>query len=205
MSKETYSDFCSTCETNVKFESVAEYKFIEDDGCPEEYTLAKCIVCNNPALFYREDPEFFEALYGEHEYPKVMVWPREHDRTLSFHVPHQVEVSYLEAVEAIKSNLFLSASVMIGRALEAACLDYDSSIKTIHQGLRKMKDDGALSDEMHEWASALRVLRNQGAHANQIKFKPDDIEYALDFLEAILEIIYDIRPKFKRFQSAEGS
>ncbi len=132
------------------------------------------------------------------------MWPNKDSKGLDFSVPQQVQISRAEAVASIENHLYLAASVMIGRALEATCIDYDSSSKTIYSGLSKMKSDGVLSAEMYEWATELRLLRNQGAHANDILFQASDVEDGLDFLDAILEVIYDIRPKFERFKSRKS-
>src|SRR5690606_7882660 len=107
--------------------------------------------------------------------------------------------SYSEAVEAIKAKLPMSAAAMIGRTLEAVCKDFDSSCKTIYQGLKMMRDEGALSEELYSWANELRVLRNESAHVSEIDVTLDDVNSSMDFLQSLLEIVYRIRPKFKEY------
>ncbi|EGQ7914581.1 TPA: DUF4145 domain-containing protein [Vibrio parahaemolyticus] len=199
------TDVCLTCEATVVFKTIYEYNYVDKyEGSPEEYTFCHCSICGTPALFYREDPEFFIQFKPDGIYEKQKVWPTKDSKGLDFSVPQQVQISRAEAVASIENHLYLAASVMIGRALEATCIDYDSSSKTIYSGLSKMKSDGVLSAEMYEWATELRLLRNQGAHANDILFQASDVEDGLDFLDAILEVIYDIRPKFERFKGRKS-
>lgn len=58
-----------------------------------------------------------------------------------------------------------------------------------------MKDNGLISEELLEWSNELRVLRNLGAHATSEKITGQDANEAIDFLQAILETLYHLRPK----------
>ena len=60
---------------------------------------------------------------------------------------------------------------------------------------------GALSQEVYDWASELRVIRNYGAHATEERIDWQDAREALDFLQVILELMYDLRPKFQKFRN----
>jgi len=63
-----------------------------------------------------------------------------------------------------------------------------------------MYSKGLISQELLDWANELRVLRNLGAHATNERIDVLDATGALDFLQAILEILYDLRPKFEEFK-----
>jgi Domain of unknown function (DUF4145) len=193
-------DYCFECAASVRFKILHVHRRASSDGCPEEYTLAGCSVCGEPSLFYRQEvdlqrerlevdlPEFNRL------YPSLPRLPK-------CHLPEVVDKPYLEACEAELMHLPTACAVMIGRALEAACRDFDPQTRTIADGLRRMQERGALGPELFEWASELRVLRNEAAHTSQRDVGEEDASEALDFLQAILEILYDIRPKFERFRS----
>lgn len=174
------------------------YVHLHQDGydCEEEYTIAVCAECKEVSIFFRSDLNILEPLGREIEY--FYLWPIE-KRFLDIEVPNEVGNSYNEAVEASKNRLNKSAAVMIGRAVEAVCKDYDPNIKTIYSGLEAMLKDGSLSQEMYNWATELRLLRNIGAHSTEQEICGGDVENALDFLSALLTIIYDIRPKYEKY------
>ena len=188
---------CRYCQAENAFDYIYCYDHPSNDECPEEYSLALCKACNQVSLFYREDVELIFDKCGEIATFHYL-WPSE-PRFLDFEVPDTVGDSYSEAVEAIKAKLPMSAAAMIGRTLEAVCKDFDSSCKTIYQGLKLMRDEGALSEELYSWANELRVLRNESAHVTDINVTLDEVNSSMDFLQSLLEIIYKIRPKFKEY------
>ncbi|WP_341280729.1 DUF4145 domain-containing protein [Paenibacillus sp. FSL H8-0537] len=119
------------------------------------------------------------------------------ERIVNYSIPQIVRESYDEAVRCEKAKAAIAVVVMVGRSLEAICKDFVPDSKTINSGLKMMKDNGFISEELLEWSNELRFLRNQGAHATSKKITLEDAEDSLDFLQAILEILYHLRPRFK--------
>lgn len=187
--------YCTHCKEYKNFIALKEYIVGPSDKHPPfEYTFANCEFCESPSLFIREDiglgfefDDFFRI------YPQ-------NDRNLGFDVPEIVKRSYDEAVKCENAKIWTAAVVMIGRALEAVCKDAFPDSKDIYNGLKKMKDNGLISEELLEWSNELRVLRNLGAHATTEKISGQDANEAIDFLQAILETLYHLRPKFKRMK-----
>lgn len=194
---------CRECNATESFEHIHVENYESSDECPEEYTLARCKICDFVSLFYREDVELLTDKMDEPpEY--YYLWPAE-ERRVRCELPKLVGESYTEAIEAEKAELSIAAGAMIGRTVEAVCKDFDSNSKGIFEGLLSMKEAGALSDEMYDWANELRILRNEAAHAQAVKFSQGDVGAALDFLQALLEIIYLYRPAFERFKQARST
>ena len=193
------TDYCYECRTRVRYKMVYVHNRSAADDCPEEYALAACVVCGEPSLFYRQEGELQRDLL-DIDLPEFQRLYPSAPRMLDCELREIVSQSYGEACEAELMHLPMASAVMIGRALEATCKDFDAQAKSIADGLRRMKDRGALSQELFEWASELRVLRNEAAHASQKNVSESDATEALDFLQTILELIYDIRPKFERFK-----
>jgi len=190
--------YCADCEARVVYERVYVHERTAPDGRDEEYTLTKCSICGEPALFFRDEIDFQQSVLDIAEPQYHRLW-EQLPRGLDCGLPPSVDGPYIEACEAELLHLPMSAGVMIGRALEAMCKDLDPSTESIHQALAKMRREGALSDEMFRWASELRLLRNIAAHATDQPVDESDIAAALDLLEAILRIVYDVRPKFKHY------
>jgi hypothetical protein len=90
---------------------------------------------------------------------------------------------------------------MVGRTLEAVCKEFQPITKSIFDGLTKLHSNGIISDEILDWANHLRFIRNSGAHATADVIDSVDATEALDFLQVILEILYDLQPKFKKMKA----
>ena len=180
---------CGICDRVSSFTIKATH-VLPDDAPPTEYTFAVCDACGNPSIFYREDMgdgfenDFYSRYYSANK------------RFMPYIMPGLVRESYEEAVRCEKAKLYTAASVMIGRALEAVCREYEPK-KTMNAAIKAMTANGVLSSEISEWADQLRVLRNYGAHPSGEKISDKDAEEGLDFLQAILDILYNLRPKFE--------
>jgi hypothetical protein len=189
---------CYSCEQPRSF-IVSSIHEIPAERPPEEYTFASCSQCKKPSVFYRED--MGDGFENENYY---RVYPAE-DRHLGFALPKIVRDSYEEAVRCDSARTPTACVVMVGRTLEAVCKEFDPGTKNILRGLKSMYDKGLISQEILEWSNELRVLRNLGAHATRQSIDRTDARGALDFLQAILEILYDLRPKFEQFRRRRKS
>ncbi len=193
---ETIVGYCDYCEDSTAFSHIAIHMVNEEPPC--EYTFCKCSKCERPAVFLREDVgEGFEADSFWRMFPKQ-------ERHIGFALPTVVRGSYDEAVKCEEAKAWTATAAMVGRALEAVCRDYDPTTKTIHEGLKRMLTNGAISQEISDWANALRVIRNVAAHATTASVSRQDAVEALDFLQSILEILYDLRPRFMKMKARHG-
>lgn len=62
-----------------------------------------------------------------------------------------------------------------------------------------MKAERLIDITIAEWANALRVLGNEGAHYTGNRVSRDDADDALAFAEALLDHIYVLRLRFQEF------
>ena len=67
-----------------------------------------------------------------------------------------------------------------------------------------MKADGLIDSTIAEWADALRILGNEGAHYTGNPVPRDDAEDALAFAEALLDHVYVLRKRFEDFAKRRG-
>jgi hypothetical protein len=167
---------------------------LPDDGPPTEYTFAHCASCAKPAVFVRED---MGDGFDKDNYYRV--YPAQ-ERHIGYSLPDIVRQSYEEAVRCESAKTWTACVVMVGRTLEAVGKEFESSTRSVFEGLKSMHSKGLISQELLDWANELRVLRNLGAHATNERVDYFDATGALDFLQAILEILYDLRPKFEKFK-----
>jgi hypothetical protein len=185
---------CTNCEKHTSFIPI-QVHLLPNEAPPEEYTFARCEECDKPAVFLREDVGV--GFEGDEYY---RMFPA-HDRHIGYLLPKVVRTSYEEAVRCESAKSWIACATMAGRALEAVTKDYDPKQRTMFAGLQQMYKNGAISQEIHDWANELRVIRNYGAHASEENIDRQDATEALDFLQAILETLYYMRPKFQRMKA----
>ena len=71
--------------------------------------------------------------------------------------------------------------------------------RTLAKSLEGLKTAQLIDSTIAEWANALRVLGNEGAHYTGNPVSRDDAEDALAFAEALLDHIYVLRLRFRKF------
>ncbi len=188
------------CETPRSFRIIAIHTR-PDSGPPEEYTLASCERCSTVALYFREDMGDDTGFEADEYY---RLWPP-HDRHIGYPLPEIVRQSYEEAVRCEAAKAYLAAAVMVRRALEAITKEFEPSSKTLYAGIKAMSTKGMISQELADWGDQLRVIGNQGAHASAEVIDQQTAAEAIDFLQAMLEILYDLRPKFEKMRLRRAS
>jgi hypothetical protein len=67
------------------------------------------------------------------------------------------------------------------------------------RSLKKLADDGRIDETLAQWADALRIIGNKGAHYTGEPVAREDAEDALAFAEALLDHIYVLRQRFAQF------
>jgi hypothetical protein len=189
-------EHCPNCETSRSF-SILTQHVLPFAGPPEEYTFAKCDTCDIPCVFLREDMgDGFEHDGYWRMFPAQA-------RHLTFAIPAIVRTSYEEAQKCEIAHAWIACAAMVGRALEAVCRDFDPTIKTMFAALKAMLDQGVISQELYDWANQLRVIRNYAAHAAGGQVSESDAKEGFDFLQSILEIYYDLRPRFAKMKARQ--
>jgi hypothetical protein len=191
----TLGQECATCARPEVFEVRSVHaRWGGEDSPPEEFTYVTCRGCKSPQILLREDyGDGFDADSYATVYPPQ-------SRTIRFYMPRLVRQAYDEAVKCEHASAWTATGAMVGRALEAVCKDYYPDARTIDSGLRRMLDAGVISQELHDWGQSLRVVRNMSAHATPEKVTKEDARYSLDFLQALLEILFDLRVRFQEWQ-----
>jgi hypothetical protein len=192
--------YCDNCEAHKSFKPLRVHE-LRDEGYSSEFTFASCEACDHPVVFQRDDYGFGDG-FNDDEY--LRVYPP-HERSITFHLPSIVRESYEEAIRCESHKIYIACVVMIGRTLEAVTNEHAPDERGMFNGLKKMAQDGTISQEIYQWADVLRWMRNVGAHPTAQKVSRVDASEALDFLQAILETVYYMRPKFNAMKARRDS
>jgi Domain of unknown function (DUF4145) len=161
-------------------------------GLPTEYVLVQCGECREVSVQIRED--FGRGFQDD---KPGIVYPAR--RKLSRDVPEPLRREFEEAQTCFSAKAYEATVVMVRRILEGTCKENNVQERTFVKSLAKLKVDGLIDDTIAEWADALRVLGNEGAHYTGRQVPRDDSEDSLAFAEALLDHIYVLRKRFEEF------
>lgn len=162
-------------------------------GPPVEWTLVQCDRCFEPTLQARED---FGGGFSE-DYNPVTVYPV--PQRLSRSVPAGLRREWDEAQTCFRAKAYAACVVMVRRTLEGTCADQGIKGKSLAQSLKQLAASGQVDETLAQWADALRVIGNKGAHYTGKPVAREDAEDALAFAEALLDHIYVLRQRFAQF------
>lgn len=184
---------CPTCRARMQLLVLAKHNVPGDDGEQViQHFFGHCAGCNGVGLCTRQRTGPDEWEYDEQQAYPIATKP------IDFALPEEVERSWREALTCASAGAWLATAVMVRRTLEAIGREFDPNSKRgLFEGLKSMKERGAISEELLQWGDQLRFLGNIGAHPTADAVTPEDGRDALEFLNAIAETIYHLRPKFQ--------
>lgn len=158
-----------------------------------EWTLVQCTNCLLPSLQLRED-------YGggfEGDEP-VFIYPA--PRRLSPEIPSPLRREWEEAKSCFDAKAYSACTVMVRRTVEGACMELGVKKRTLAMSLKELQSKGLIDGTLAEWATALRIAGNQGAHYTGEPVARDGAEDSLAFAEALLDHVYVLRKRFEAFK-----
>ncbi|HEY3305494.1 MAG TPA: DUF4145 domain-containing protein [Candidatus Binatia bacterium] len=122
-----------------------------------------------------------------------------------------------EADRSLQANANIAACVMLGRALEALCIDVleqNESAKgatpdaampkkkvMLAVGIKKLREKNLIDDRLYDWSQQLRAFRNLAAHPEDISILRVDAEDLQTFVYAIVEYINDLTDRYEEFKN----
>ncbi|MFZ5458536.1 MAG: DUF4145 domain-containing protein [Pseudomonadota bacterium] len=77
-------------------------------------------------------------------------------------------------------------------------------LQTIPKGLGKMKAQGDIDEKIWNWADALRIERNLGAHATGYDTTKEDAKDILAFAVAICDYVFVLTEQYDEYMSRKG-
>lgn len=191
---------CPHCDTaaRAKVMGLAYWDGYLPDGHPveppTEWAMVQCERCSIPSVQIRQD---YGIGFDEDE--PVVVFPA--PQKMSPSVPRPLREEWEEARKCFRAKAYGACVVMVRRTLEGTCADQSVSAKTLAKGLKTLKEQGRIDGMLAEWADALRVLGNQGAHFTGKQVSRDDAADSLAFAEALLDHLYVLRKRFEEFRA----
>lgn len=184
---------CPVCRARTQLVRDGAHKYVEEYSPTELYVLGHCVACHHPGLLRLTE-------IGPNEWASDQLFPKS-VATPDFALPDRVKESYFEALMCHDAKAHLATAVMIRRTLEAIAKEFDPSAKNLFSGLKAMMTNGLISNELYQWGDELRFIGNIGAHPTDDVVSEADTQDALEFLNAIVETIYHLRPRFQAMRA----
>ncbi|KVL14718.1 DUF4145 domain-containing protein [Burkholderia cenocepacia] len=185
---------CPRCEVRVKSEAAA---WVGDaDDCA--YVLVECPSCQQ-ALF--GTTSIFRDQLGNWAWDTAeRLWPAPSMAVLGPSVPEAARRDVSAAQKCFGHGIYPAAAVMCGRALERLIHAKTGKSQMLARGLAELKSQGVIDQRLHEWADALRVERNIGAHASDVETTKEDAQDIIDFTVAIFDYVYTLAEKYEKYR-----
>jgi hypothetical protein len=191
----TWPFICPHCEQASSARVCGKaFRPASDDGPPIEWTMVQCTRCSEPTVQARED---YGGGFADDDHPAT-VYPA--SIRLSTSVPDGLRREWEEAQTCFRARAYAACVVMVRRTLEGTCADQGVKEKTLARSLNKLAADGLVDETLAQWADALRIAGNKGAHFTGKSVPREDAEDALAFAEALLDHIYVLRQRFELFR-----
>jgi len=153
--------------------------------------ISTCPACGHPVMFglspYRSD-EVIDFL--PHEIPA------EPDPL----IPEVIRSDLHEAQKCMTVDAYKGVAVMCRRSLQGACIDQGAGPGTLSQQIEEVVGANKVHGALKEWADAIRLVGNDGAHPGEDGLdtvSEEDARDILDFTEQFLDLVYVVSARVK--------
>lgn len=125
---------------------------------------------------------------------RVQPWPIASKAKPSHNWPDQISRFWIQAKDAVVRENWDAAAVMARSALQAALREQNATGNNLKSEIEDLANRGILPPVMKEWSDELRLIGNESAHPvpNSSAANPDDIKDAVEFLDYLLQYLYDL-------------
>jgi hypothetical protein len=193
--------YCNRCNRTTNHVLRGQYKSVVEDidtGLGvievEECSLLSCAGCEAPTLVVSYDGYYKE----ESMYPKRNFFDRS---VKKFHkLPPKLTQTYKETVDALNSDCLLLCTIGLRTLLEGICADKKVGGSTLEQQINNLGrhlPTGNITSYLH----GFRFSGNDAAHQLEVLTRPEIIN-AIDVMEDLLNMIYDLDYKASRIKNA---
>lgn len=119
------------------------------------------------------------------------IWPSPFPSPTAKEIPQSVRENLLEAKRCASVNAWRAGVVMCRRALQMACIDKGASDSdNLVAQINQLKANSVITADLHEWATVVRWVGNDGAHPGGAQVDKEDAENMLDLTEQFLHVLY---------------
>jgi hypothetical protein len=121
------------------------------------------------------------------------LWPETEAASAPDHVPDALSNFYRQGIRALTAESWDAAGMMFRKVLDVATkgLHPQSAKKPLMKRIDEMRSNGALTQDLAEWAHEIRSEGNDAAHEEE-PFTEEDARSLKDFCEYFLVYTYTL-------------
>jgi hypothetical protein len=130
-------------------------------------------------------------------------WPKPPSPTIPEHLPPSVEKAFMQAEGNFpREGYEESSGMMYRRALELGLGEkYPEMTGNLAGKIRKLVEDHVLTTDLGEWATEVRLVGNDAAHAPEVT--RDDLEMMRAFADAVLRYVWTLPTQVQQRRAAK--
>lgn len=191
---------CPECGAVVKTEERGKiirtnpYEPTEGDG----YFLFECLSCQSVLLGYTTWSIDHVLNKTEWKTRAERLYPTSFSTDLSPEIPASARRDITDAQKCFSHGIYSATAVLCGRALELLIKEKTGK-DMIAKGLLALKDKSIIDNRLFNWAEALRIERNIGAHASEEDTTKENAQDVIDFTIAIFDYVYVLSEKYEKY------
>jgi hypothetical protein len=144
------------------------------DGCWNVHT--SCNGCTGPLALvvksYRGQPwgerERVVITDGAEDVVVLARFPCPAPDTAPADVPDRIAAAYLEALDDLKRKRWETCAMLCGKALDLATQRLQPDGGSFWVRINALRDEGAITPAMADWAHLVRVQRNESVHTEDV-------------------------------------
>jgi len=146
-----------------------------DKDYQNAWWLGVCNACENPVLVLNK---------GQKVFPTPLPAPTSED------IPQEIRGDLDEAKICFSATAYRAAAVMARRVIQVAAKDKGATGDKLVSQIHELQKSGKITNDLKEWADAVRWVGNDAAHPSGAQVAKEDAEDVLHLAEQLLHVLY---------------
>lgn len=199
----TISQSCPFCRTQaVSFMASAEWQTLSGD----KRVLLVCGHCKEGIIREYSAPYSAVSTGGDltRQFWFGQQWPAPQDGTAPNDTPEVVSRFFEQGTSSLEAGNYDASAMVFRKSLEVATKTLDETLsgKKLIQRIDLLKERGAITADLAQWAHEIRLGGNEAAHDDDA-FSDKDCEDLKSFIDAFLTYAFTLPAAVRRRRPAQ--
>jgi len=116
-------------------------------------------------------------------------------------IPENVRKPLQEANTCLNSKAYDSCAVQCRKAIEAICHAKNCVKGSLRDKLKELCEQSIIDSKLLDWAGAIKVLGDRGAHPYRDEIGEEEAKFALEFAVEVARYVFVLNKKYESFKS----
>lgn len=119
-----------------------------------------------------------------------LTYPNSLPSSTDSNIPAPMHQDLVEAKQCYSVSAHRGCAVMARRSIQNACLDKGAKKGDLVSQINELQQQGIITNDLKEWATAIRWIGNDAAHPNKDEVTQEDAQDVLHLAEQLLHVLY---------------